>query len=40
LDQPDDHYSPPANKRAIKKLHDRLQAENASAYGKNGMGAA
>lgn len=38
LDQPDDYYSPPANKRAIKKLHDRLQAEYESAYGKNGMG--
>ena len=36
--EPDDYYSPPANKRAIKKLHDRLQAEYESAYGKNGMG--
>jgi len=40
LEQPDDYYSPPANKRAIKKLHDRLQAEYKSAYGKDGMGAA
>ena len=39
LEQPDDYYSPPANKRAIKKLHDRLQAEYKSAYGKDGMGA-
>ena len=39
LDQPDDYYSPPANKRAIKKLHARLQGEYDSAYGKNGMGA-
>jgi hypothetical protein len=38
LDQPDDYYSPRANKRAIKKLHDRLQVEYDSAYGKNGMG--
>jgi hypothetical protein len=40
LDQPDDYYSPPANKQAIKKLHDRLQAEYKSAYGKNGLGVA
>ena len=39
LDEPDDYYSQPANKRAIKKLHDRLQAEYESAYGKDGMGA-
>jgi hypothetical protein len=40
LDQPDDYYSPPANKQAIKKLHDRLQAEYTSAYVKDqdGMG--
>ena len=38
LDQPDDYYSPPANKRAIQRLHARLQAEYESAYGKNGMG--
>ena len=38
LDQPDDYDSPRANKRAIKKLHDRLQVEYDSAYGKNGMG--
>ena len=38
LDEPDDDYSPPLNKRAIKKLHDRLQAEYKSAYGKDGMG--
>jgi hypothetical protein len=37
LDEPDDYYSPPANKRALKKLHDRLQAEYDSAYGKSGM---
>ena len=37
LDEPDDYYSPPANKRAIKKLLDRLQAEYDSAYGKDGM---
>jgi hypothetical protein len=34
LDEPDDYYSPPANKRAIKTLLDRLQAEYDSAYGK------
>lgn len=38
LDRPDDYYSPRANKRAIKKLHDRLQAAYDSAYGKNEMG--
>lgn len=38
LDKPDDYYSPPANKRAIKKLYNRLRAEYDSAYGKNGMG--
>jgi hypothetical protein len=38
LDLPDDYYSPPANKRAIKKLHDRLQVEYESAYGNNGLG--
>jgi hypothetical protein len=37
LDEPDDHYSPPANKRAIKTLLDRLQAEYDSAYSKNEM---
>ena len=37
LDPPHGYYSPPGNKRAIKKLHDRLQAEYESAYGKNGM---
>ena len=37
LDEPDDYYSPPANKRAIKKLHDRLPAEYDSAYGKEEM---
>jgi hypothetical protein len=37
LDEPDDYDSPPANKRALKKLHDRLQAEYDSAYGKSGM---
>ena len=39
LDEPDDYYSPRLNKRAIKKLHDRLQAEYESAYDKDGMGA-
>jgi hypothetical protein len=38
LDPPDGYYSPPANKRVIKKLHDRLLAEYECAYGKNGMG--
>jgi len=38
LDRPDDSYSRPANQRALKKLHDRLQGEYESAYGKNGMG--
>jgi hypothetical protein len=37
LDLPDDYYSPPTNKRAIKKLLDRLQTEYDSAYGKSGM---
>jgi hypothetical protein len=32
LDKPNDYYSPPANKRAIRKLHARLQAEYESAY--------
>ena len=36
LDEPNDYYSPPLNKRAIKKLHDRLQAEYDSAYGTSG----
>ena len=35
LDKPDDYYTPPANKRAIKQLLDRLQAEYDSAYGKS-----
>ena len=40
LDEPDDYYSPPLNKRAIKKLRDRLQAEYESAYWqrRNGSG--
>jgi len=38
LHEPDDSYSPPLNKRAIKKLLERLQAEYESAYGKDGMG--
>jgi hypothetical protein len=38
LDPPAGYYSPPANKRAIQMLHDRLQAEYTSAYGKEGMG--
>jgi hypothetical protein len=33
-DKPDDYYTPPANKRAIKKLLDRMQAEYDSAYDK------
>jgi hypothetical protein len=36
LDPPDGYYSPPANKQAIRKLHDRLQAEYESAYGAFG----
>jgi hypothetical protein len=39
LDEPDDYYSPPTNKRALKKLHDRLQAEYDCAYGQNEEGA-
>jgi hypothetical protein len=39
LHEPDDSYLPPLNKRAIKKLLERLQAECESAYGKDGMGA-
>jgi len=35
LDKPDNYYTPRANKRAIKKLLDRLQAEYDSAYGKS-----
>jgi hypothetical protein len=38
LNPPAGYYSPPTNKRAIKKLHDRLQTEYDSAYGKSGMG--
>ena len=38
LQEPDDSYWPPLNKRAIKKLLERLQAEYESAYGKDGMG--
>src|ERR1700732_542096 len=38
LDRPDDYYSRRANKRAIKKLLDRLKAEYDSAYGKKEMG--
>jgi len=38
LHEPDDYYSPPLNKRAIKKLLEQLQAEYESAYGKDGMG--
>lgn len=34
LDKPDNYYTPRANKGAIKKLLDRLQAEYDSAYGK------
>jgi hypothetical protein len=34
LDEPDDYYTPPANKRAIKKLLERLKAEYESAYRK------
>ena len=34
-DQPDDYYTPRANKGAIKKLLERLQAEYDSAYGKS-----
>jgi hypothetical protein len=35
LDKPNNYYTPRANKRAIKKLLDRLQAEYDSAYGKS-----
>ena len=35
LDKPDNYYVAPANKRAINKLLDRLQAEYDSAYGKS-----
>ena len=34
VDEPDDYDSPPLNKGAIKKLHDRLQAEYESAMAK------
>jgi hypothetical protein len=35
LDEPDDYYTPPANKGAIKKLLDRLKDEYDSAYSKS-----
>jgi hypothetical protein len=35
LDEPGDYYTPPANKRAIKKLLDRRKGEYDSAYGKS-----
>jgi hypothetical protein len=36
LDHPDDYYSPPCNKLAVKRLLDRLRAEYESAYGPRG----
>ena len=37
LEQPERCYSRPANKLALKKLHDLLQAEYDAAYGRGGM---